>query len=147
MRPALLFIVILLLLPAARAEDTLQERYLAVYLKINEAEHLEARNNFADAAQSFRDCYAMLMKIHDSDPTWESALVLHRLDDFKAKILDLNSKAPAEAGPNPVGQMFVFAGSNGYPSYQTAKNSYPWKERIKIPTTATALPRPAMRRP
>ncbi len=48
---------------SAQADETLPQRYLAVYLKINDAEHLERQDNYPAAEQSFRDCYDMLAKI------------------------------------------------------------------------------------
>jgi len=87
----------------ARAEQTLQQRYLDIYLKINDAEHLEKQGDYRGALDDFKDCYDKLAKIHQSDPNWESALVVHRMDDCKAKIIDLEPKAaaqpPAPAGP------------------------------------------------
>ena len=89
-------------LPLARADQTLQQRYLDIYLKINDAEHLEKQNDFRGALDDFKDCYAKLAKIHQSDPNWETALVVHRMDDCKAKILELQPKADAQAPPEPV---------------------------------------------
>jgi len=85
----------------ARAEQTLQQKYLDIYLKINDAEHLEKQGDYRGALADFKDCYAKLAKIHESDPNWESALVVHRMDDCKAKILDLQPKADAQAAAPP----------------------------------------------
>jgi len=85
----------------AHAEPTLQQRYLDIYLKINDAEHLEKQGDYRSALNDFQDCYNNLAKIHDSDPNWETALVVHRMDDCKAKILDLEPKAAAQAPPAP----------------------------------------------
>ena len=84
-----------------QAEPTLQQRYLDIYLKINDAEHLEKQGDFRGALDDFKDCYAKLAAIHESDPNWETALVTHRMDDCKAKILDLQPKADAQAPPAP----------------------------------------------
>lgn len=85
----------------AEPTPTNQQEYLNIYLKINDAEHLEKQGDFRGALEDFKDCYARLAKIHKRDPNWESALVLHRMDDCKAKILDLEPKAAAQAPPNP----------------------------------------------
>ncbi len=85
-------------------EQTLQQRYLDVYLKINDAEHLEKQGDYRGALDDFKDCYSKLAKIHDSDPNWESALVTHRMADCQAKIIDLTPKAalqPQAAPPAP----------------------------------------------
>jgi Flp pilus assembly protein TadD len=94
-------------LSLANAEQTLQQRYLDIYLKINDAEHLEKQGDFRGALDDFKDCYDKLAKIHDSDPNWETALVVHRMEDCKAKILDLQPKADAQppAAPEPQSPM------------------------------------------
>ena len=120
-------------LPLARADQTLQQRYLDIYLKINDAEHLEKQGDFRGALDDFKDCYAKLAKIHQSDPNWETALVVHRMDDCKAKILDLQPKAdaqaPAEPPPPPV------VGPN-----PTDNSPNPPAPPASTPTTATPAP-------
>ena len=74
------------------AEPTLPERYLDLYVKINQAEQLERRNDYKNALTAFEDCYQQLLTIRSTDPDWEAALVVHRIDDMKAKILELNIK-------------------------------------------------------
>src|ERR1700761_4073830 len=86
----------------AHAEQTLQQRYLDIYLKINDAEHLEKQGDFRGALDDFQDCYDKLAKIHAENPDWEKALVLHRMDDCKAKILDLQGKESMQAPPPPL---------------------------------------------
>src|SRR5271156_6758311 len=96
----------MLTVPLSLAHATLQQDYLEIYLKINDAEHLEKQGDYRGALAYFKDCYAKLAKIHESDPNWESALVTHRLDDCKAKILELQPKAdaqPPEPSPTPPG--------------------------------------------
>jgi hypothetical protein len=82
-------------IPTRAADPTLPERYLAIYVKINQAEHLEREADYKGSLAAFQDCYKDLLEIHTANPDWEDALVLHRLDDLKAKILDLESKANA----------------------------------------------------
>jgi len=84
----------LLAAPLARAaEETLQQKYLNIYLKINEAEQMERHGDYRGALADFKECYEGLAKINKSDPNWETALVLHRMADCKAKILELQPKA------------------------------------------------------
>jgi Flp pilus assembly protein TadD len=83
----------LLAAPLVRADETLQQKYLNVYLKINEAEQMERHGDYRGALADFKDCYEGLAKINKSDPNWETALVLHRMADCKAKILELQPKA------------------------------------------------------
>ena len=78
----------------AQAQDSTphQAEYLKIYLKINDADQLERNGDYRGALAYFKDCYARLQKIHNSDPSWESALVIHRMDDCQAKILYLESE-------------------------------------------------------
>jgi Flp pilus assembly protein TadD len=79
--------------PCAHAQDTPhQAEYLKIYLKINDADELERKGDYRGALADFKDCYARLQKIHNDDPSWESALVIHRMDDCQAKILYLESE-------------------------------------------------------
>jgi Tfp pilus assembly protein PilF len=98
-------------LSLAHGDQTLQQRYLEIYLKINDAEHSEKQGDYKGALDDFKDCYLKLEKIHQSDPNWETALVVHRMQDCQAKITDLQPKADAQVsspispppviGPNP----------------------------------------------
>ncbi len=88
-------------LSRAEVPPTNQQEYLNIYLKIADADHLEKQGDFRGALEDYKDSYARLAKIHRRDPEWESALVLHRMDDCKAKILSLEPKAEAQPPPNP----------------------------------------------
>jgi tetratricopeptide (TPR) repeat protein len=90
--------------PFSLARATLQGDYLSIYLEINDAEHLVKQADYRGALDDFRDCYAKLSKIHESDPDWETALVVHRMADCKEKILELEPLAaqPVPAPPAPV---------------------------------------------
>jgi hypothetical protein len=85
-----------LAIPQARADETLQQKYLNIYLKINEAEQMQNRGDYRGALEDFKECYEGLAKINKSDPNWETALVLHRMADCKAKIMELQPKADAQ---------------------------------------------------
>ena len=99
--PLLIVVAWILTVPVSLARASLQEDYLKIYLKINDAQHLEQQGDFRGALDDFKDCYAKLAKIHESDPNWETALVMHRLEDCKAKILELQPKADALPPESP----------------------------------------------
>src|SRR5277367_5418581 len=88
-------------LSLAHAEETLQQRYLNIYLKINDAEHLESQGDYRGALDDFKDCYAKLSKIHEEDPSWETALVVHRMEDCQVKIQTLEPKAAEQQAAAP----------------------------------------------
>jgi Tfp pilus assembly protein PilF len=99
--------MVLTLARAARA--TLQSYYLEIYLKLNDSERLERNGDFRGALEGFEDCYAKLHKIHVTNPDWESVLVTSRMEDCRAKIVELQPKVeesvegtpPAAATPGP----------------------------------------------
>ena len=83
-------------LPSRAADEpSLPERYATIYLAINTAEQSERHGDYPDALQGFKDSYVKLAEIQKADPDWETALVLARLADAKAKILELEPKADA----------------------------------------------------
>ena len=114
----------------ADSNEDLSQRYLAVYLGINDAEHLEKNKDFAGALKGFQDCSDKLQAIHVSNPDWHTALVMHRLDDFRAKILDLQDKM-AEAGKTTPAKESLDQSSEAFPRpIKTSKTSYSWKKDI-----------------
>src|SRR5476651_2702221 len=97
----------ILTVPLSLAHATLQQDYLNIFLKINDAQNLELKQgDYRGALEDYKDCYARLAKIHQSDPDWEKALVTHRMDDCKAKIIELQPKVdalpPEKPTPTPV---------------------------------------------
>jgi|GEM_PF-564859 len=84
-------------LPSARADSTNQDQYLTIYVKMHDAENLEKQGDFAGALEGFKDCYNRLSKLHQKDPDWEKALVVHRMEDCKVTI----QKLQAQVGDNP----------------------------------------------
>jgi tetratricopeptide (TPR) repeat protein len=79
-------------LQLARGEDTtLQYQYLKIYLKINDADQLQKQGNYQGALIDFKDCYTRLQHIHNVDPSWESALVIQRMNDCRVRIVDLTN--------------------------------------------------------
>jgi tetratricopeptide (TPR) repeat protein len=80
---------------------TLQDDYLKIYLKINEADQFERQGDFRAALNDFTDCYQRLARIHESDPNWESALVVQRMRDCKREIDVLTDKAAAQPVATP----------------------------------------------
>jgi hypothetical protein len=124
-------------LALAYADPPLQQQYLDVYLKINEAQHFEQQGDNRSALKDFEDCYTQLVKIHEADPHWESALVGHRLEDCKAKILELESKTAAHPPGTPTQNASSPANAtnstDGFvfpPFAKKARTNYQWKTNI-----------------
>ena len=57
--------ILAIALPLARAEVPFQQQYLDIYLKINDAQHLEKQGDYRGALNDFTDCYVKLAKIHE----------------------------------------------------------------------------------
>jgi hypothetical protein len=110
----ILALMTVLVLQAQAEEASLSQRYLAVYVKINEAEQAERHEDYKSALSTFEDCYGQLVAIRKSDPDWEAALVLHRLADIKAKIIELGPKANPQ--PAPAANASQVAATNAAPA-------------------------------
>jgi tetratricopeptide (TPR) repeat protein len=80
---------------------TLQDDYLTIYVKMHDAENLEKQGDYAGALAGFKDCYARLLKIHQTAPDWEPALVEHRMDDCKVTIEKLQNQVASEPSTPP----------------------------------------------
>jgi tetratricopeptide (TPR) repeat protein len=94
--------ILLAPLPFAVADPPpLNELYLRIYLKINDAEQLEKQGDYRGALDDFKDCYTNLEKIHQQDPNWESALVIKRMADCQSTIIDLQAKVDAMGPATP----------------------------------------------
>ena len=135
MRSILIFLVVLSAFLPVRAEVSLEQRYLTIYVKINEAEQLERKNDDVGALKTFQDCYKVLTDIHNTDPTWQSALVGHRLQDCRAKILDLSAKTGTVAKVDASAQAPTSLPEGNGTASETVKTegkktSYPWKTQI-----------------
>jgi tetratricopeptide (TPR) repeat protein len=89
-----------LLAGPARA-TTLQSEYLAIYIKLNDSAQLEVKGDLAGALAGFEDCYTRLNKIHTNEPEWENALVIARLGDCRARIIEVEAKVAALAPKTP----------------------------------------------
>ena len=85
----------LALVPTLTRAASLQEQYLHIYLKINEADHAEQTGDIRTAYDDFKDCYARLVQIHNDNPDWETALVMQRIRDCKERLSSLEPKVDA----------------------------------------------------
>jgi hypothetical protein len=87
-------------LPPA-AQTSSEERYLAIYLAINDTERLERAGDFKGAMEEYQDSYDKLTSLHSEHPDWEDVLVRSRLEDCRAKITELNVKVDFREIPTP----------------------------------------------
>ena len=105
---------------AADNDQELSQQYLSLYTQVNDADEAERHENYPAALKIFQDCYAGFSKIHDANPDWETAIVLHRMNDCHAKVLYLQTVSaglpPAKMPPMDISR--------------PQSNSYPWKKDI-----------------
>ena len=153
---AAIVIAVMLFSRTTRAEDSLPKQYLAAYTAINEAEHEEKSGDYQTSLATFLNVDQQLMAIQQAHPDWETALVDHRLDDCRTKIIELQSKifalaaknqpaangsiAPAAKGPAPsaVTEQQVDAWMETQMSQMKARSKswaanadkYPWKTGV-----------------
>jgi hypothetical protein len=85
-------------LPPA-AQTSSEERYLAIYVAINDAERLERAGDFKGAVEEYQDSYDKLTSLRSEHPDWEEVLVRSRLEDCRAKINELNVKVDFRGAP------------------------------------------------
>jgi len=69
-----------------KSSETLQQNYLDVYLLLNEAEKDEKQGDSSSALRKYLSCLASLLDIQRANPSWESALVTHRIADLRVSI-------------------------------------------------------------
>jgi hypothetical protein len=119
----------------ARGDDSLPQQYLAAYLEINDAEHLEKKGDDAGALNAFLDCHRRLDEIGKTNPNWESCLILHRMVDLRAKIKELHLKLEAAGTPSASTAVIDAALNNDLYVQRLSvgpRNVYPWKVGIPI---------------
>jgi len=111
----------------------LEHRYLEVYLEINDAEHIEKKADLPAALKDFKECYEKLKSIRADSPYWETALVVHRMYDCRAKIVELQLKLSVGNGSVPADETLAQIRANYPGPVQTgARHSYAWKSGIAI---------------
>jgi len=94
MKPFLGIILLLaVLLTTARAQDA-DDRYVAIYNLIQQADTLAGTGQPDDALAAYADAQAQLQKFHAIFPTWDPAIVNYRLSDLAQKISTLKSQQP-----------------------------------------------------
>ena len=139
----LLFVALILLGYPLRAESPpaagqpLPQRYLAVYLKIKDADQLQKSGDYQEALRVFKDAYIGLARIHELDPEWEKALVIQRLNDCRQRIIDLTAKVAENPASSPPANASSLPGAAGPAGNfvllnfsQEPRTAYPWKKDI-----------------
>ena len=114
-----ILVAVLALGPAllsGHAQASLDTDYLRIYLGLNDAERTEKAGDFKKALSEFEDFYGQLDKIRKDTPDWEPVLVQSRMEDCRAKVLELQTKLQSYSN---------FPAPTRHPT-----TNYPWKSNI-----------------
>ncbi|HEY5043804.1 MAG TPA: tetratricopeptide repeat protein [Verrucomicrobiae bacterium] len=88
-----IILLLSVLLVTARAQDA-DDRYVAIYNLIQQADTLAGAGQPEDALAAYTDALVQLQKFHSIFPTWDPAIVNYRLKDLGQKISSLKSQQP-----------------------------------------------------
>ncbi|MGA2246921.1 MAG: tetratricopeptide repeat protein [Verrucomicrobiota bacterium] len=92
------------LIPPARAQQDADEKYIAIYGAVQQAESLAETGESKQALASLTDAQSQLQQFQKIYPDWNPAIVSYRLDDLAKKIADINAKLAAAAAVPPPAQ-------------------------------------------
>jgi hypothetical protein len=123
----------ILAIPRALGEENppLNEQYLHVYLKLNDAEGLQKQHDYRGALTLFEDCYTKFVKIYQEHAAdWEPALLLKRIQDCRARIEELQRLIAASLPP---GETPAPADNFAFVDFAPdAPATYPWRKDVAI---------------
>jgi tetratricopeptide (TPR) repeat protein len=102
---ALVGLVLAVALPQARAQQSPDDQYIAIYSLIQQADALQAAGQPQQALASYTEALARLQKFQKAFPDWDSKIVIFRLNDLTEKVNGLAAQFPADTQkgrpPNP----------------------------------------------
>ena len=93
-------VLIGLLLPA-RAQQEADEKYIAIYAVVQQAESLADTGEPRLALASLLDAQAQLQKFQKLFPDWNPGIINYRLNDLTAKITALKTRMAPAPAPEP----------------------------------------------
>lgn len=102
-----LFLAIVLflsaLLASACAQQDADDRYVAIYTLIQQADTLVDNGQPADALAIYQDAQTRLQKFQQLFPNWDTDIVNYRLGDLTDKIAKVQAQLPAKPVQIPAG--------------------------------------------
>jgi predicted Zn-dependent protease len=110
-------ILLLGLLLPARAQEA-DEKYIAIYGVVQQAENLTETGEPKQALASLLDAQSQLQKFQKLFPDWNPGIINYRLDDLAKKIAAIQASMAAAAAPPP-----ATTPTNGLPGAETANVS------------------------
>ena len=102
MRSFLVILAVLFsLLPAARAQEEADEKYIAIYGVLQQAESLADTGEPRQALTSLTEAQAQLQRFQKLYPDWNPGIISYRLDDLAKKIAAVQAQIAAASAPAP----------------------------------------------
>ena len=89
------------LLPAARAQQEADEKYITIYAVVQQAESQADSGDPKQALAALTEAQAQLQRFHRVYPDWNPAIISYRLDKLAKEIAALNARLTAAAAPPP----------------------------------------------
>jgi Tfp pilus assembly protein PilF len=90
------------LLPLARAQQDADEKYIAIYGVVQQAESLAETGDPKQALASLTEAQSQLQQFQQIYPDWNTNIISYRLEELAKKITDVKAKlAAAAAAPQP----------------------------------------------
>jgi tetratricopeptide (TPR) repeat protein len=92
---ALVGLILAVALPQARAQQSPDDQYIAIYSLIDQADTLQAAGQPRSAMAGYTQAMAELQKFQKMFPDWDAKIVSYRLDYLTRKVNDLAVQFPA----------------------------------------------------
>jgi tetratricopeptide (TPR) repeat protein len=92
---ALVGLILAVALPQARAQQSPDDQYIAIYSLIDQADTLQVAGQPRSALAGYTQALAELQKFQKMFPDWDAKIVSYRLDYLARKINDLAAQFPA----------------------------------------------------
>ncbi len=87
------------LLTAAQAQQEADEKYIAIYGVVQQAENLATTGEPSQALTSLTEAQAQLQRFQQHYPAWNPGIINYRLDDLAKKIAGLKAQLAAVNAP------------------------------------------------
>jgi tetratricopeptide (TPR) repeat protein len=92
---ALVGLILVVVLPMARAQQSPDDQFIAIYNLILQADALQAGGQPQSAQAGYTQALAELQKFQKGFPNWDSKIVGYRLDYLTKKVNELTAQFPA----------------------------------------------------
>ena len=89
------------LLMSARAQMEADEKYIAIYGVVQQAENLAGTGEPRQALARMTEAQAQLQQFQKLFPSWNPGIIIYRLDDLTKKIAGLKTQLAAASTPAP----------------------------------------------